>query len=272
MDFLRHQLGPAVRSLQRAQRGVTGLQTAIILIAFVVVASVFAFTVLSTGIFSAQRGKETLFAGLKEAQGSLDAQGAVIANGSTVKTLSLANAAWTGVATTTMVLDTGDKKEGSASVEAQIAAGFTTGLSAYVDLSPTIDLSKNDSIELWVKSSVDLAAGDVTFRISSAAACGTTLEDINIPVLTAGAWKLATLAIADNSDMTAVKCVGLTVGVDQGAVNVNLDEVTAPGQATSVEFVVTNGVGGEAVDMTAPSDSDADGKPLWSSPTPTRTR
>ena len=132
-------------------------------------------------------------------------------------------------------------------------------MAAYEDLSPTVDLSKNDSIELWVKSSVDLAAGDIQFRISSAAACGTTLEDINIPVLTAGAWKLATLAIADNSDMTAVKCVGLTVGVDKGAVNVNLDEVTAPGQSTSVEFVVTNGVAGEAVDMTAPSDSDADG-------------
>lgn len=36
--------------LQRAERGVTGLETAIILIAFVVVASVFAFTVLSKAI------------------------------------------------------------------------------------------------------------------------------------------------------------------------------------------------------------------------------
>jgi hypothetical protein len=44
----------------RDQTGVTGLETAIILIAFVVVASVFAFTVLSTGIFSAERGKETV--------------------------------------------------------------------------------------------------------------------------------------------------------------------------------------------------------------------
>ena len=47
-----------------AQRGITGLETAIILIAFVVVASVFAFTVLSTGIFSSERSKETVFAAL----------------------------------------------------------------------------------------------------------------------------------------------------------------------------------------------------------------
>ena len=38
------------------QRGLTGIETAIILIAFVVVASVFAFTVLTTGIFSAEQG------------------------------------------------------------------------------------------------------------------------------------------------------------------------------------------------------------------------
>ena len=49
-------------TLVSGQRGVTGLETAIILIAFVVVASVFAFTVLSTGIFSAERGKETVYA------------------------------------------------------------------------------------------------------------------------------------------------------------------------------------------------------------------
>ena len=61
------------------QRGITGLETAIILIAFVVVASVFAFTVLSTGVFSAERGKETVFAGLAEAQSSLNSGGQLTA-------------------------------------------------------------------------------------------------------------------------------------------------------------------------------------------------
>ena len=36
------------RGIGQTQRGITGLETAIILVAFVVVASVFAFTVLST--------------------------------------------------------------------------------------------------------------------------------------------------------------------------------------------------------------------------------
>ena len=44
-----------------------------------VVASVFAFTVLSTGIFSSERGKETVFAGIQEAQSTLEPRGSLIA-------------------------------------------------------------------------------------------------------------------------------------------------------------------------------------------------
>ncbi len=61
------------------QRGITGLETAIILIAFVVVASIFAFTVLSTGVFASERSKETVYAGLEEAKSSLEPKGSVIA-------------------------------------------------------------------------------------------------------------------------------------------------------------------------------------------------
>ena len=64
---------------ERNQRGITGLETAIILIAFVVVASVFAFTVLSNGIFSSERSKETIHAGLQEARSTLEPRGSVTA-------------------------------------------------------------------------------------------------------------------------------------------------------------------------------------------------
>ena len=77
------------RGALRRQRRVTELETAIILIAFLVVASVFAFTVLSTGIFSAERGKETIHAGLMGARSSLELKGSVVAEGVTNKVLSL---------------------------------------------------------------------------------------------------------------------------------------------------------------------------------------
>ena len=48
----RSNLAPTVDSVvTRKDKGITGLETAIVLIAFVVVASVFAFTILSAGVF-----------------------------------------------------------------------------------------------------------------------------------------------------------------------------------------------------------------------------
>jgi len=57
------------------QRGITGLETAIILIAFVVVASVFAYTVLSAGLFSTQKSQEAVYSGLEEAQTTMEMKG-----------------------------------------------------------------------------------------------------------------------------------------------------------------------------------------------------
>ena len=65
--------------LANGQRGITGLETAIILIAFVVVASVFAYTVLSAGIFSSEKGKEAIYEGLESVRSSMELVGGVIA-------------------------------------------------------------------------------------------------------------------------------------------------------------------------------------------------
>ncbi len=73
-----------IRKIMRGERGITGLETAIILIAFVVVASVFAYTVLSAGIFSSQKGKEAIYSGLEEARASIEPKGSMLAYGATV--------------------------------------------------------------------------------------------------------------------------------------------------------------------------------------------
>jgi flagellin FlaB len=72
----------AIRQALGKQKGITGLETAIILIAFVTVASVLAYAVLSAGIFSAERGKETVYEGLKHAQATMESKGATIATSS----------------------------------------------------------------------------------------------------------------------------------------------------------------------------------------------
>jgi archaellin len=57
-----------------------------VLIAFVVVSSVFAFAALSTGLFSSDKAKETILVGLAETQGSMELKGSVILTSSTTGT------------------------------------------------------------------------------------------------------------------------------------------------------------------------------------------
>ena len=64
--------------LNKSERGMTGLETAIILIAFVTVAAVFAYAVLSAGLFSSERSKETLYYALSEAKSNLELAGSIL--------------------------------------------------------------------------------------------------------------------------------------------------------------------------------------------------
>jgi len=67
------------QKINRNQKGITGLETAIILIAFVIVASVFAYVVLSAGLFSAQKAKEAVHSGLEETRSTIELKGNVLA-------------------------------------------------------------------------------------------------------------------------------------------------------------------------------------------------
>ena len=68
------------KTLHNDESGQTALETAIILIAFVVVASVFAFTILSAGSSSTEKSEAAIYSGLENVQSSMAVKGAVIAN------------------------------------------------------------------------------------------------------------------------------------------------------------------------------------------------
>jgi len=67
------------KRIRQRQEGITGLETAIILIAFVIVASVFAYVVLSAGLFSSQKAKDAIHAGLDSTMSTVMVKGSVIA-------------------------------------------------------------------------------------------------------------------------------------------------------------------------------------------------
>ena len=79
-------------NIWNGERGITGLETAIVLIAFVVVSSVFAFAALSTGMFSSDKARETVNAGLAQTRATMELKGSVIGTADV--------AATTGVLTT----------------------------------------------------------------------------------------------------------------------------------------------------------------------------
>jgi flagellin FlaB len=79
----------AMFNLHRGEKGMTGLETAIILIAFVTVAAVFGYAVLSAGLFSAEQGKASIYAGLNEAKSNLELSGSVLAKGNSENVTSI---------------------------------------------------------------------------------------------------------------------------------------------------------------------------------------
>ena len=78
---MKGSFAKAVGSFRRGEKGITGLETAIILIAFVTVAAVLAYSVLSAGIFSAAKGQQAVYSGLNSAQASMEVAGGVKAMG-----------------------------------------------------------------------------------------------------------------------------------------------------------------------------------------------
>ena len=80
---MKGRFGKAFGSFHRGEKGITGLETAIILIAFVTVAAVLAYSVLSAGIFSSAKGQQAVYSGLNSAQASMELAGGVKALGQT---------------------------------------------------------------------------------------------------------------------------------------------------------------------------------------------
>jgi len=62
----------------RNRRGTIGVETAIVMIAFVVVASAVAYVIINMGFYAAQKSKETIGRGVDSASSSLELDGSVV--------------------------------------------------------------------------------------------------------------------------------------------------------------------------------------------------
>jgi flagellin FlaB len=79
-----------VEKRRKKNAGLTGIETAIILIAFVIVAAVFSFAVLNTGFQSTQKAQEVMKSGMEQAASALELDGGIVisSNGGKLKTMN----------------------------------------------------------------------------------------------------------------------------------------------------------------------------------------
>ena len=130
------------------ERGITGLETAIILIAFVVVASVFAYTVLSAGIFSSQKGQEAVYTGLQQARSTLELKGDVVATGNSTSVQQL-------------IFSVGNALDGEAIDLTDSSGDNVTVISYSSENVRTEELSWSASPQGWSDSDSLLEAGEM---------------------------------------------------------------------------------------------------------------
>ena len=126
----------------------------------------------------------------------------------------------------TQSLDTKDKKQGTQSLKMVIATGASAG-DFVTDSITSKDLSQYDYIEMWVKSTVATSAGNLKLLLDDTASCGSPLETLSIPALSANTWTFVRMALSNPNTDTAIISVGLEYDSDLGACTVWIDDISA---------------------------------------------
>ncbi len=70
-------------------KGFTGLEAAIVLVAFVVVAAVFSYVMLGAGFYTTQKSQEVVHTGVPQASSSVELSGDVLAKGDALLKLQM---------------------------------------------------------------------------------------------------------------------------------------------------------------------------------------
>jgi len=126
----------------------------------------------------------------------------------------------------TQSLDTKDRKQGSQALKMVIADGASAG-DFVTDSITSLNLSKYDTIEMWVKSTVATSAGNLKLLLDDTASCGSPLETLSIPALSADTWTFVRMSMANPETDTAIISVGLEYDSDLGACTVWIDDIVA---------------------------------------------
>lgn len=145
---------------------------------------------------------------------AIDAPTGPVAVGAVVNELCDCEDAWVGHAEIISTRDVDDKKKGTYSVKLLVPDGVAAGTilaTREVAVNPTeIDMTSDDEIKLWIKSSINMIKADLKFIISETAACANgTQKEEEIEILVAGEWLEVTIPISTMGDFDKVISVGV---------------------------------------------------------------
>lgn len=118
------------------------------------------------------------------------------------------------------------KKVGTYSVKLSMNGDAVVELLAYENFTAA-DFSAKTHIVAWLYPTVAIAAGDLTLRLDNTDGCGSPIEAISIPALTANVWTRICIPIAVPASCSAIQSVGIAQAVDKGAFILYVDDVRA---------------------------------------------
>lgn len=121
-------------------------------------------------------------------------------------------------------VSTTDFKIGTKSVKIDIGSAVSANTLLCTEVI-SANLSAQTHLNLWMKSTVAVSAGDLQLLLDDTASCASPLEAINIPALAPNAWTRVSLPLANPSADGAIISIGLKMITDLGAFSILIDDI-----------------------------------------------
>lgn len=162
-------------------------------------------------------------------------QSTVVLASSVTATVTLCQSAWTN-STNVTCTTSGDRKEGTLSINNAIAGAFTTGLAAFF-ATGTLDLSAYQQLTFWIKSDTAVAASSIRVDLCTDTVGAVPVNSFTISrALNASVWTPITIDSGGNLN-SAIASIAMNVLIDLGGstVNVKFDDILACKAASAAD-------------------------------------
>jgi hypothetical protein len=137
--------------------------------------------------------------------------------------------------------DAADYKVGAKSAKFEVVSAGATELLASEVI--TKNLQAYDILYMWIKCTINTAAGDLQILLDDTGECASALKSLNVPALVSNVWTRIALPLGDASGLGSLISVGLYQVTNLADCNIWLDDLRAVAmvdgiKAWSLDYVV----------------------------------